>query len=180
MEMTIQLVWDRSRPAITIGTIAVYPVPREYPPFSYQALVEEQDTCLLLGEQHTLVETDKPAWYLANTLERDQPVYETGNVIIRSGQPITLQAVVHDIEQYPTCDTQTLLRTWQTIMTIIEQKNVKRLATPVLGSVHGKIVFEEAWELLQKVLLDQAPACLEKIWLIMPNNKQLDAVIVDS
>ena len=174
--MSIRLIWDKSTCATRIGKIAVYSAPPEHPPFRCEAVVVEQDTNLILGEQTTLVEPDKPAWYLANTLERDQPVYKLGDVIIKRGLPMQLMAIVHDIEQQPTCDSGILKLAWQNLMAISAQNNVKTLATPALGSVHGKIVLEDALQLFGQAIHDHAPPCLEKIWLVLPVHQQVDLV----
>jgi hypothetical protein len=176
--MSIRLIWDKSSCAARIGAIAIYSAPREHPPFDCQAMVVEQDTNLILGEQTTLVEPNKPAWYLANTLERDQPVYKPGDVIIKRGPPMQLLAVIHDIEQQPSCDNDSLKLAWQNLMTIVTQNNIKTLATPALGSVYGKIKLEESLRLLGQAIHDYTPPCLEKIWLILPAHQQIDLAAV--
>lgn len=172
--MSIRLVWDKSACTAQIGHVALFVAAREHPPFPCQALVVEQDTHLLLDEPTILVEPEQPAWYLASTLERDQPEHRPGEVIVRRGQPLRLWAVVHDIEKRPTCDHDDILHAWQNILRITAQQNINTLAAPALGSEHGKVTVEEALQLLNQSIHEYAPACLEKIWLILPDNKQVE------
>jgi hypothetical protein len=174
--MTIRLIWDKASQTAKVGSIDVYAAPREYPPFTCQALVQEQDTNLLLGDQHTLIEPEQPAWYLANTLERDQPVYRPGDVVIKRGQPLILQAVVHDIEQEPTTNLETIRLAWQNVIQITAQKNISQLGVPPLGSVHGKIACSDSLQILANVARNQEPSCLEKIWVILSKDQRLDLV----
>lgn len=174
--MAIRLIWNKANHTVKVGSIEVYAAPREYPPFTCQALVQEQDTNLLLGDQQTVIEPEQPAWYLANTLERDQPVYRPGDVVMKRGQPMQLMAIVHDIEQEPTTNLETIRLAWQNVMQITAQKNISHLGVPALGSVHGKIACIDSLQALAEVVRSQAPDCLQKIWIILQKDQHLDLV----
>ncbi len=167
--MTIELVWNKSDCTVTFKGIAIHAAPREYPPFTYQAIVEEQDTNLLLSEQTILKDPGKPAWYLANTLENGAS-YPLGTVIIKGQNPKRLLAIVHDIERTPTCEPKTIHRAWQNVIRAIEDNKISSAAMPLLGSVHGKLPITTSISLFRECLDKNVPACLEKIWLILPGD----------
>jgi len=98
--MTIELVWDKSDCSLDIGALRIQAAPKAHPPFSCQAIVEEQDTYLILSEQTELKDPGKPVWYLASMIENAE-TYPLGSVIIKGKSPLRLCAVVHDIEQEP-------------------------------------------------------------------------------
>ena len=172
----MKLIWDKASEVVRIGNVTLEASPCAYPPFTCEAIVQEQDTHLLLGEQHRLIEPKEPAWYLANTLERDEPVYSAGDVVIKPGTPARWLAVIHDIEQQPTTHNEIIQLAWQNILRLTTENNITRLATPALGSVHGKITVTDSLQILFDLLRDQAPAGLEKIWIIIAENQQLDLV----
>ena len=72
-----------------LNGVAIVAAPRNHPPFKFQAIVQEQDTHQLLGEQTTLTDPGKPAWYLANTLEIEQTP-ALGSVIIRAAAALPI------------------------------------------------------------------------------------------
>lgn len=167
--MTIELVWNKSDCTVKLKGIAIHAAPREYPPFTYQAMLEEQDTNLLLTEQSILNDPGKPAWYLANTLENGAS-YPLGTVITKGQNPKRLLAIVHDIERTPTCKPSTVQRVWQNVMRAIEDNQISSAAMPLLGSVYGKLSITDSISLFRECLHKNTPTCLEKIWLILPEN----------
>jgi len=166
--MSIKLIWDKSECTLESGHVTIQGAPKDYPPFPVQAIVEEQDTHLLLGEQITLTDPGKPAWYLANTLEREDDIYQLGSVLLKPQQKVRLLAIVHDIEQDPTCKPEFIELAWQNIFQIIETEKLTSIALPLLGTVHGKIKLPHAFELLRTALQNNLPECLERIWFILP------------
>ena len=165
----MKLVWDQSDCTLELGDLTIQAAPRDYPPFHYQAIVQEQDTNLLLSEQTTLREPGKPAWYLANTLERTES-YSLGTIILKGHDPKRLLAIVHDIEQTPTCSPEVIKLAYNNLFKIIETKHISSLAIPLLGTVYGKLRVNESIDLLRESLQQDLPACLNKVWLILPED----------
>jgi len=166
--MTIKLIWDKSECTLESGHVTIQAAPKNYPPFPVQAIVEEQDTYLLLSEQATLSDPGKPAWYLANTMEREEKIYQPGSVIMKPQQPNRLLAIVHDIELDPTCKPEYVERAWKNIFELIAVEEFSSIAIPLLGTVHGKLDFNDAMQLLRKSLHQPLPEYLQQIWFILP------------
>ena len=131
-------------------------------------MVEEQDTFLLMAEQSTLKDPGKPAWYLANTMEQEQAC-KPGSVIIKGRSPIRLLAVVHNIEQQPTCHHEYISKAYKTLLQIIQDKAITSVGLPLLGTVHGKLSIVEAIVLLSECLKEGLPGSLQRIWLVLPS-----------
>ena len=163
----MELVWKEADCTIELNGTTLCAAPKDHAPFSFQAIVEEQDTQLLLSEQTILTDPGKPAWYLANTLEQ-QATHSLGEVLIRGQTPKRLLAIIHDIEQSPTSTPDTVKRAYENILTIIVENNIASLALPLLGTVHGKLTLAESLRLLGSALELNPPSCLQRIWLILP------------
>jgi hypothetical protein len=173
--MTIELVWDKSDCSLDIGNLRIQAAPKNYPPFSCQAIVEEQDTYLILGEQTELKDPGKPAWYLANTMENTE-TYSLGSVVIKGKSPLRLCAVVHDIEQEPTYTHACVGKAYQAVMQTVQKRNITSLALPLLGSIHGKLSVTESVQLLDASVIHGYPENLEKLWLILPSGSNCDCL----
>jgi len=174
--MTIELIWDKSDCAIELKGVSIHAAPWEHPPFIYQAIVEEQDTNLLLTPQTHLTDPGKPAWYLANTLT-DATIHKSGTVVLKGQQPKRLLAIVHDIELNPTCQPEIIAHAWQSVFDAIEENQFTVVATPLLGTVHGKISIQESLLILNKCLQQTLPSCLKKMWLILPQDSGCELLV---
>lgn len=164
----IKLVWDKADCSLRLGDVTLVAAPRTHPPFTCQAMVEEQDTYLLMAEQTTLKDPGKPAWYLANTLQQ-QEACQPGSVIIKSHAPIRLLAVVHNIDQEPTCHPAHISKAYQSLLQILQEKEISSVGLPLLGTVHGKLLITEAIALLADCVQAGLPESLQRIWLILPS-----------
>ena len=167
--MMLEIVWDKADCTLTLGDISIVAAPRSNPPFSYQAIVEEQDTHLILGEQQGLTDPGKPAWYLANTLDMVKP-YELGTVVVKGHSPHHLLAVVHDVEQTPTLSPESVTQAYQTVLQIRQSMQLTSLAMPLLGTVHGHLSEHESLQRLRECLLQGPTAGLQRLWLILPTD----------
>ncbi len=165
--MKPELIWNRADCTVRLGDLAVVAAPRHHPPFSCQAFVHEQDTNLLLGEQTTLRDPGKPAWYLANILE-EAPTSALGSVIIRGQAPVHLLAIIHDIEKNPTCQQAHITTAYQNIWHIAQQTGLSTIGMPLLGTVHGKLPVDVALSLFRSSLESHQHDKLQHIWLIWP------------
>ncbi len=167
--MSIELIWNKTDCVLEYQGITIHAAPRDYPPFTPQAIIEEQDTALLLNPPTTLHDPGKPAWYLANTLE-DNPSHPLGSVVVKGQRPRRLMAIVHDIERSPTCQPAYIQTAWLNVMAAIQENQFTTASIPLLGTVHGKISVKDALLLLGESLRKNQPTCLEKVWLNLPND----------
>ena len=115
-----------------------------------------------------LKDPGKPTWYLANTLEREETC-KLGSVIVKGNAPIRLLAIVHDIDQEPTCRPESINKAYETLLQTILEKGIISVGLPLLGTVHGKLSIAEAIVLLNECLQEQLPDSLQRIWLVLPS-----------
>lgn len=172
--MSMKLVWDKSNCTFELDGLTVVVAPRAYPPFTCDAIVEEQDTHLTLSEQTVLKDPGKPSWYLAHTLERDEG-HSLGSVIVSGKSPLRLTAVAHNLDQEPTCTPESIKQAYKAIMDVLEERKLTSLALPLLGTVHGKLPKSESIQLLRDSIRQGCPKQLQRIWLILPADTDCDS-----
>ena len=169
MEKDLKLVWDSHQFKVHINQTDIYIAPEDCSPFPVKAIVEEQDTSLVLepaDEIHEYNDT-RPLWYLSNTREL-QKVYQPGEVIVKSFNPMRFLAIVHDLDCDPTWNTDWINAAIENVFDLCCDKELASLALPVLGSQFGKIDNETFIKLLVTQLQHKQSDFPEQIWLIVP------------
>ena len=91
-----------------------------------------------------------------------------GSVVVKGHSPHRLLAVVHDIEQDPTLDPESVSLAYKTVLEIGQQMQFTSLAIPLLGTVHGKLSERESLRRLHEGLHHGPTVGLQRIWLILP------------
>lgn len=165
----MKLVWDSQQFKVQINQVDIYIAPEGCPPFPVKAIVEEQDTSLVLepaDEIHEYSDT-RPVWYLSNTQEL-QKVYHPGEVIVKSYNPIRLLAIVHNLDCEPTWDIEWIKVAIENIFNLCSAKELASLGLPILGAQFGKLESEEFLKLLVNQLQIQPFAYPQRIWLVIP------------
>ncbi len=85
------------RSEVWIGSVRLFVAPKEWPPFLADALAEEEDTYLVLSADPEVQETrEQPEELMAELLKTKPAV--PGSVIVKEGRPLSLLAIVHDLE----------------------------------------------------------------------------------
>ncbi len=153
----------------TIGSIEIAIAPVEYVPAEIDAIVEEQDTQLLMGMDAEINYPDEDFDTLIDQMLSGKSVRSPGQIIIKKTQPLQLKAIIHDINQKPSWKTEWISYALQQLVTEIENYNIKTLAMPLLGTIHGNVNENESIELLCDNLMSKQIICLEKLWLIAPD-----------
>lgn len=165
----LKLVWDSQQFKVPINQTDIYIAPVECPPFSVKAIVEEQDTSLVLEPSDEIPEYSdfKPIWYEANT-QALQKVHLPGEVIEKSYNPIRLLAIVHDFDCEPSWKIDWIKSAINNILNICGKKQLVSLALPVLGAQYGKLKSEEFLKLLVNQLSFKQSDYPQRIWLLVP------------
>jgi hypothetical protein len=163
----LKIVWNKSDCCLDYGDISIVAAPQSSPPFPCQAMVEEQDTHLLLGEQMRLRDPGKPAWYLANTLDTVK-THALGDVVVKGHPPHRLLAVVHDIEESPTLSPESVSLAYQNLLRLQQTLQLTSLAMPLLGTVHGKMRMQDSLLRLRTCLEQRPNSGLQRLWLMLP------------
>ena len=113
----LRLVWDINLSHVRINDIDIVVAPKAVAPFDIDAVVEEQDTALILSESGNITTSDnKPAWFLANKLE-SQSLLKSGSVIKRDGETLRLLAIVHDLDVEPSWSSEWIEQALDNILT---------------------------------------------------------------
>ncbi len=167
----MKLVWDAQQFKVQINGLDIYIAPEDCPPFSVKAIVEEQDTSLVLEPSDEIPEYSdvRPLWYQANTQEL-QKVYHPGEVIVKSYNPIRLLAIVHDLDCEPSWKIDWIKAAIKNIFNLCAEKQLLSLALPILGAQYGKLKSAEFLKLLVSQLLLKPLDCPQRIWLLVPAN----------
>ena len=174
----LKLVWDINQIKRVVNGIEVIFAPLAMQPFNANAIVDEQDTSLILGEMHTLRDPGgKPAWVLANQLEQ-QVFYSPGEVIMKQTSPLHLQAIVYDLDQEPIWQPEWNAQALKNILHICQQQQLTSLKIPVLAQQYGKYPLAEFSQLLYDLLQQLSETALQRIWVVIPDSQLAQAVAI--
>lgn len=131
------------------------------------ALVEEQDTCLLLGTApviHAPIETYRR---LVSEMQDQKPL-APGEVLVRDRIPLQFIAIVYDIGQKPVCREEWITLALKTILELCVKHRIESLAMPPLGCAHGRIEVGAFMKILESALSGHQTNFPETIWILMP------------
>ena len=162
----LHLVWDVSKFRLQINDVDVAIAPAQLPPYKCDAIVEEQDSDLILDDTQEIRDPgDKPVWYLANKLESATRL-SPGQVIVRDTVPLRLQAVIHDLETEPSCNELWIFQAIQQIFEIAESRGIRALQMPLLGTRFSQIQSGQFIDILLEIITRQRPAPIHRLWLM--------------
>lgn len=91
-----------------------------------------------------------------------------GTVLVRSGDPLELLAVVHDLDQLPSCRPEWVAKALYAVLREARSRGLVSLALPLLGSVHGVLSPEQGAAILGTVLPRAGHGRLQRLWLQVP------------
>ncbi len=154
---------EQPDPCLRIVTVP----PGSTPVFLVDAVVVEDDTYLVLGAEPVARETHEPPGELLGEARASiQPA--PGTVVVRSGPPLELHAIVHDLDAEPSWRVEWVSGALAEVLREAEGRGLRSLALPVLGAVHGDLTPRRFAELLGAALHDARARCPEEIWLTVP------------
>jgi len=164
----MKLIWDSSQFKITIDTIDIHIAPEDHSPFPVNALVEEQDTSLVLEPDDELRDPgdDKPIWYDSNKAEL-LAAHQPGDVLIKSINPIRFLAIVHDLDQTPSWKSEWIETALSKVFEISDSKSLSAIGIPVLGLQFGRFKLEAFISIFADALKKQNFEHSLRIWLIV-------------
>lgn len=135
------------------------------------AVVEEQDTHLLMGKTPVIRESVESFAVLVKKMEQGSPE-KAGQVIVKLATPIRFIAIVYDIDQPSICHATNVAKAFDSIFKQCKQHQVNTLAMPLLGSSYGQLKNEDILELMQVALLKRQHQFPKKI--LIYNNIKMD------
>lgn len=161
----LQLIWNINRFRYRMNDVELAIAPTAFPPFPVNAIVEEQDTALVLGETNEIRDPgDKPAWYLANKLET-QALRTPGEVIMKNTLPLRLQAIILDLDAERCCNERWISQAIENLFDIARLHYLRAVQLPPLGTRFGSISNARFIKVLLEILLRQRPSPVQKLWL---------------
>ena len=127
----MKLIRDNRTLVATIHNVEIHIALENQLPFSTQIQVVEQDNSLVLEAENEIRDpgTDKPAWYLANTLER-QTLCKMGEIILKPGHSRTLWAIIHDLDLNPSWRREWIETAVARILDFCEKHIISSIALP--------------------------------------------------
>ncbi len=135
--------------------------------FLVEALVVEDDTHLVLGADPLARETrEEPGQLLENARASIGPT--PGTLVVRGGHPLRLHAIVHDLDEEPSWREEWVVSALREILREVEARELRSLALPLLGCVHGSLVPDRFVELLSSALTEAAVERLGEVWVSVP------------
>jgi hypothetical protein len=147
-------------------TISICAADRQ--PLTADAIVEEQDTCLVLGTEPVIRDTRETYEALVSKMERQKPLLP-GQLMIKNTVPLRITAVLYDIEQTPVCSGGTVAMVLNNLLDTCSEYRLKSVIMPLLGCSHGGMKVSAFITLLQNILNNGSPAYPEKIIFTIPS-----------
>ena len=137
----LRLVANRSDWEVIIGATLIAAAHRQQPPFDVDAVVQEQDTFLILSEDKEIRDSKESIAHLM-IRAANMPHYEPGKVLIKDRQPLRLLAIVHNFDREPCCRQEWVDQALNEVFALIERRQVESMAIPLLGNRYGKLAPE--------------------------------------
>ena len=128
------------------------------------AVVEEQDTNLILGKSPVILDTIESFPAMVKKMEQ-QTCEKVGNVLVKQSIPIRFIAIVYDVEHTPIGKKAWIEEAIRNILAQCEKHRIKTLAMPLLGTSYGKLEEENIIQLLQDSLIQNRQQTLKKIFI---------------
>jgi hypothetical protein len=128
------------------------------------AVVEEQDTNLLLGKAPVIMETVESFPALVEQMEqqiREKP----GSVIVKESKPKRLIAIIYDVEHTPSGEAAGISEALLKIFEQCSKYKISVLAMPLLGTSYGKLTDDHIIQILQDILVKNRQKSPKKIFI---------------
>ncbi len=148
-----------------IGAVAIVVAPAYAAPFEVEAVVCEEDTFLVLSAAAEVCEPEAAReGVLAEAYGAE--AITPGKVVVRTGEPLRLLAVVHDLGRSPSWREEWVAAALLAALRESEARRLRSLSLPLLGRVHGQLEVERFFTLLHDALAHAQTDHLERLWLV--------------
>ncbi|MBN1104633.1 MAG: hypothetical protein JXL84_14545 [Deltaproteobacteria bacterium] len=128
----------------------------------------EEDTFLVMSADTTVRDPKVPLVRIMTRLMQTQPEVP-GTVLVKGGSPVRLLAVIHDLNQDPSWKEEWIASALRGIFEESDRREVRSLALPLLGTIHGRLERKCAVALLAKSLRQGPLQRLRRLWLVVPS-----------
>ena len=129
--------------------------------------VFEEDTFLVLTVDPVMRYTEEhPIRLMTKVMEaRPNP---PGSVVTNKA---SWYAIIHDLDAEPTWRPEWIEKAYQHTLLLAEKKHIKRIALPLLGTVHGNLQEEKSLEMLVQAVQAARFQHLKKILIMVPQSR---------
>jgi len=156
---------------ISFGPVRITAAPEDRGPFPVEAVVFEEDTCLVLSADWKKIESeDHPVVILTEAfgMEPEKP----GTVVIYEGSPLRFLAVVHDLDQDPSWREEWVGKALENIFQEVERRGLRSIALPFLGTKHGLLEKRRFVCLLDDFLKKNSFPYPLRVWLVLDGDPE--------
>ena len=151
----------------TYGPVRIVAAPEYSPPFHVDAMTYEEDTFLIMSADPDEIPSDIHPIRLMAEIENFKPK-KIGSVIVKKGTPLRLLAVVHDVNQEPTCRSKWVEKALQAVFREVERRGIQSLGMPLLATRHGRLPCSRFAQLLGSTLSQTEFKSLKRLWIMAP------------
>ncbi len=159
---------DPPPPKNLLELVRLVDAPEYSAPFPVDAIALEEDTSLILSADIAVRDPKQHPIRLMTELYESQSK-TPGSVVVKDGNPICLMAIVHDIDQDPSCREGWIAACLEHIFEECGQRAISSLGLECLGTKHGRLSRGNFDALLRSALHAAPPGDLRRIWLIGPD-----------
>jgi hypothetical protein len=133
------------------------------------AIVEEQDTHLVLGPAHAIEAPGESYVTLIRQAMKQKP-RPVGTVwVVTRTRPARVLAIVHDLDAEPACRENWVENAYVKVCAAIQTYGFRVVALPLLGTVHGRLGPVRSLKLLEQAVNRTSFLNLEKLLIIQPD-----------
>ncbi len=163
-----QLIQGGHQFEMSSGPYAIIAAPTTKPPFPIDAVVEEEDTFLVLSAEARVRKPEGSFLKIMTNVIETRP--ETpGTVLLRGKNPIRLLAIIHDLNQDPNWKEAWIKSALNRIFHVSDRRKLQSIALPFLGTHHGTLDKKRFVVILRHTLKKISPSYLQRIWLVIPS-----------
>jgi hypothetical protein len=162
----------RPKPVVSVE-LAI--APQAGPPSDIGAVVAEEDRHLVLSAGSEIHEIKGDA---ASIIQEfcNADAAEPGTVLATGSNPIHFLAIVHDLDQTPTWREAWVAKALEKIFSEVKERDIRSLALPLLGGVHGSLSTAQFAVVLCSALKQAMPDELLRIWLLLGNSDAREVI----
>jgi len=151
---------------LSFGSVDIVAAPKDSPPFSIDAVVIEEDTFLVLSADPEVRNPHKHLVQIMTEVINTRPE-KPGKVLVKGKHPLLLLAIVYDLNQEPSCREKWVENALNEIFRVTESRDLKSIALPLLGTLHGSLEKQRFIVLLRHALKQISAPNLKRIWLVV-------------
>jgi hypothetical protein len=149
------------------GSLRIVAAGEKHQPFGVEAISFEEDTWLIMSADPKVCEPEEHPIRLMTDLINTEPI-PVGSVLVKGKSPLKFLAVVHDVDQEPTWKESWIEKALRGIFKEAEDRRLKSIALPLLGTRHGKLLPTRFIHLLDRALKQSKLEHLRRLWLVTP------------